>query len=77
MNYDALTEAASAHRPVAARTCFIRGGRSNFMTDTDIPWICQLFPNAEIVTFADAGHWVQIDAAERFYQTVTELLQGD
>ena len=47
------------------------------MTDTDIPWICQLFPNAEIVTFADAGHWVQIDAAERFYQTVTEFLQGD
>jgi pimeloyl-ACP methyl ester carboxylesterase len=77
VNYDALTEAVSAHRPVATRTCFIRGGRSNFIADTDIPWIRQLFPNAEIVTFADAGHWVHIDAAERFYQTVTEFLQGD
>lgn len=77
MNYDALTEALSAHRPVAARTCFIRGERSNFITDTDITWICQLFPNAEIVTFADAGQWVQIDAAERFYQSVMGFLQGD
>ena len=76
-NYDALTEAVSAECAVASQTRFIRGGRSIFIADTDIPWIGQLFPNVETVTFADAGHWVHIDAAERFYQTVTEFLQGD
>lgn len=76
-NYDALTEAVNADRAVATRTCFIRAGRTNFIGDADIPRIRQLFPNAEIVTVTDAGHWVHIDAADRFYQTVTGFLSGD
>lgn len=76
-NYDALIEAPSAERAVPSRACFMRGGRSNFVADADIPRIRQLFPNAEIVTFADAGHWLHVDAPDRFYQTVIEFLTGD
>jgi esterase len=55
-NYDALTEAVSATSAVATRTCFIRAGRSNFIADDDIPEIRERFPNALVVTIADAGH---------------------
>jgi pimeloyl-ACP methyl ester carboxylesterase len=75
-NYEALSEAVSADRAVANPTCFIRAGRSNFIADADIPEIRQMFPNAEIFTIADAGHWLHIDAADQFYQTVTGFLLG-
>jgi len=72
-NYDALTEAVSADRSVKNPTCFIRAGRSNFIADADMPQIRQMFADAEFVTI-DAGHWLHIDAADQFYQTVTEFL---
>ena len=75
-NYDALSEAVSVDRAVANPTCFIRAGRSNFIADADIPQIRQMFPNAEIITVADAGHWVHIDAADQFYLAVTGFLLG-
>jgi len=76
-NYDALTEALCANRSFATRACFIRGGRSHFITDNGIPRIRALFPKAGIVTFVDAGHWIHIDAADRFYQAVTGFLLRD
>ena len=76
-NYDALTEAVSADRAVVNPTCFMRAGKSNFIADTDIPQIRQMFANAEVVTIADAGHWLHIDAADQFYQTAIGLLVAD
>jgi pimeloyl-ACP methyl ester carboxylesterase len=73
-NYDALTEAVSADRAVANPTCFIRAGRSVFIADGDIPQIRQMFANVEIVTIADAGHWLHIEAADQFYQMVIGFL---
>lgn len=73
-NYDALSEAVSADSNVATRTCFIRAGRSNFIADDDIPEIRERFPNALVVTIADAGHWVHIDAADEFFRIVSGFL---
>lgn len=73
-NYDALSEAVSADSNVATRTCFIRAGRSDFIADNDIPEIRERFPNALVVTIADAGHWVHIDAADEFFRIVSGFL---
>ena len=73
-NYDALTEAVSANGNVSTRTCFIRAGRSDFIADNDIAEIRERFPNALIVTIADAGHWVHIDAADEFFRIVSGFL---
>ena len=75
-NYDALTEAVSADSAVATRTCFIRAGRSNFIADDDLPAIRERFPNAVVVTIADAGHWVHIDAADEFFRIVSGFLRA-
>lgn len=76
-NYDALTQAVVVPGPIATPTCFIRAGRSSFIGDGDIPAIRELWPNAEIVTIADAGHWVHTDAAEAFYRVATRFFLAE
>ena len=55
-------------------TLFIRGGRSNYIEDDDVPLIRQMFPQAEIATLPEAGHWVHVEAPEEFFQTVLNFL---
>jgi pimeloyl-ACP methyl ester carboxylesterase len=73
-NYDELTQAVVIERPFTKSACFIRAGRSNFVTDQDSALIRKAFPQAKIETIARAGHWVHIDADDEFYQTVTGFL---
>jgi len=73
-NYNALIQAVVVERPFSKPACFIRAGRSNFVADEDAVLIRKAFPQAKIETIAHAGHWVHIDAADEFYQTVTGFL---
>lgn len=45
------------HKP----TLFIRGERSAYIPDAALPLIRSLFPQAEVITIPDAGHWVHAD----------------
>jgi esterase len=47
--------------PFDKPTLFIRGSRSNYITDEDFPLIKSLFPQAEIATIEGAGHWVHAE----------------
>ena len=76
-NYDELTKAIVVDGAIVNPTCFIRAGRSSFIAEGDIPLIRQMFLSAQIVTIADAGHWVHIDAADEFYRAVTGFLLAD
>lgn len=51
-------------------TLFIRGGRSRYVTDEDMPRIKSLFPKAELETI-DTGHWVQAEKPQEFVDTLT------
>jgi esterase len=73
-NYGALIQAVVVELPFTKPACFIRAGRSNFVADQDSALIRKAFPQAKIETIARAGHWVHIDAADEFYQTVTGFL---
>ena len=48
-------------RPFAGPTLFVRGGRSRYVSEADLPEIERLFPAAEVVTVPDAGHWVHAE----------------
>ena len=76
-NYDDLTMAISPQRKFDHPVCFIRGGRSNYIEESDVPIIREAFSQAEIKTIANAGHWVHVDASEEFLKVVTEFLTGD
>ena len=73
-NYDKLALGLAPERSFNKPTLFIRGGRSNYIEDDDVPLIRQMFPQAEIATLAEADHWVHVEAPEEFFQTVLNFL---
>ncbi|MDN5848141.1 MAG: alpha/beta fold hydrolase [Nitrococcus sp.] len=53
-------------------TLFVHGGHSDYVTEQHHGIMRELFPEAEIASIAEAGHWLHVEAAQRF----TELLAG-
>jgi pimeloyl-ACP methyl ester carboxylesterase len=73
-NYNRINEELPRDRQFSKPTLFIRGAHSNYIQVDDVPLIGQLFPNAELVTIENAGHWVQADAPEELTAHVLEFL---
>ncbi|MGH7828156.1 MAG: alpha/beta fold hydrolase [Candidatus Binatia bacterium] len=76
-NYDDLAKEIAPRGYFIKPTLFIRGGRSNYITESDIPLIQRIFPAAHVETIGKAGHWVHADAPEEFLQVVTTFLAGN
>lgn len=53
---------------------FIRGGKSDYVPDADIPLIEKYFPEARVETVADAGHWVHAEQPDELFGLVTDFL---
>lgn len=54
-------------------TLFIRGERSKYVRDEDIPRIKEIFPQATVETLA-TGHWVQAEKPKEFVEIVLKWL---
>ncbi len=55
---------------------FIKGGRSEeHITGEHWPLITHYFPQAELKTIADAGHWVHAEQPELLFKEVLEFLR--
>jgi len=54
---------------------FIKGERSNYITQEQILLIKEYFPKALIESISDAGHWVHADKPETFVKMVEEFLR--
>ena len=74
LNYDELTKAIVIDKPFTRPTCFLRGGRSNFIEESDAATIRKIFPRAEFKTVPHASHWIHIEAADEFHSIVTDFL---
>ncbi len=73
-NYDRLVEWSDSGRTFPGPTCFVRGEGSDYIQPEDEAVIRSLFPQAEIVTVADVGHWVHAEAPQEFYRIVRDFL---
>jgi pimeloyl-ACP methyl ester carboxylesterase len=73
-NYDKLAQGIAPGRTFDKPTLFIRGGKSNYIQDDDVPLIRQIFLQSDIATLPEAGHWAHIDSPEDFSQTVLNFL---
>ena len=63
--------------PFLGQALFIRGGRSRYVsTDDKLTGIPALFPNSEVVTVPDAGHWVHAEAPEAVAGLVRSFVTG-
>ncbi len=76
-NYPQLCDALPPRASFPGPTLFLRGGRSHYILESDTPRIRELFPRAEILTIADAGHWVHADAPEEFVRLIQAFLESD
>ncbi len=61
-NMDYVFEGVESSDTYEGPTLFIRGGRSDYIVDADIPLIRKLFPAAQIQTIEKASHWVHAEA---------------
>lgn len=57
------------------KTLFIRGGQSNYILPEDYEMIHQKFPNSNIETLEESGHWVHAEAPEDFYNLVINFFK--
>ncbi|MDG1781770.1 MAG: alpha/beta fold hydrolase [Flavobacteriales bacterium] len=57
-----------------ADTLFIRGGKSDYIQDEDIPFLNHYFPNNQLETIPDAGHWLHAEAPETFFNVTRTYL---
>ena len=53
---------------------FVRGDRSDYIKDADTALIMTLFPQAEITTIPNAGHWVHADKPNELTAVISEFL---
>ena len=62
---------ATIGEPFLKPALFIRGGKSNYITPDDkLHGIPALFPNSEVATVVDAGHWVHAEKPEEVFGLV-------
>lgn len=55
---------------------FLRGGNSNYIQAEDINLITLIFPNAELVTVPNAGHWVHAEQPELLIKNVLYFVEA-
>lgn len=67
--------AAVDGEPFNKPALFIRGSRSGYIKDADFSFIHALFPQADIKTVENAGHWVHADQPETLLQMLRAFLQ--
>ncbi|MFD0976632.1 alpha/beta fold hydrolase [Salinimicrobium gaetbulicola] len=67
---EALPEDAFFSKP----TLFLRGGNSNYITSEDIPLIKSHFPEAEVETIPNVGHWLHAENKDAFFTAVMRFL---
>jgi esterase len=60
--------------PFEKPALFIRGSRSNYIKDTELPRIQSLFTGSELNTIEGAGHWVHADKPAELLEAVRRFL---
>lgn len=55
-------------------TLFIRGGKSNYIVDSDVEWLNHYFPHNRLVTIPEAGHWLHAESPDAFFDATLAFL---
>ncbi len=72
---DILAGPPEGAAPYLGDTLFVRGGRSDYITDDDLGLLKQHFPNHRLETVAEAGHWVHAVAPEQLLKHLKRFLE--
>ena len=61
-------------KPIKIPSLFIRGERSDYITDDDFTFIKNHFRGAKLVTINNSGHWVHAENPDEFLLSVLKFL---
>ncbi len=65
----------TAAQPFLRPALFVRGGKSDYITTDDkLHGIPALFPNSQVVTVPDAGHWLHAEKPEEVFELVRNFV---
>jgi esterase len=56
-------------------TLFIRGEKSDYITEKDLPDIEKHFPNYKLITIKDSGHWIHAEKPNEFFEEVMKFIK--
>ncbi|WP_066835155.1 alpha/beta fold hydrolase [Rufibacter ruber] len=75
-NLDSILGNIESDTPFTKPTLFLRGGNSRYIKpEQDTEQIKRLFPNAEIQTIENAGHWLHAEQPQEFFKLSMAFLQ--
>jgi len=74
---DLLFDGIISENQYTGPTLFIRGGKSDYVPDADIPLIKSMFPETVIKTISGASHWVHADAPEELCYLLSGFLERE
>ncbi len=73
-NNPEIGEALPSFTVFEKNTLFLKGEKSDYITENEKPIIEAHFPNSKIVQIANAGHWLHAESPKGFYNKVCEFL---
>jgi len=73
-NNNEVGEALPSFTIFEGNTLFLKGGNSGYISANEEPIINAHFPNSEIVTIKNTGHWLHAEQPEMFYKAVSSFL---
>jgi len=74
--YDEVVKGIINNEPINVETLIVRGGNSGYVKDKDMDEIKTIFPMANLVTIANAGHWLHADQPIEFSSCVTNFFNN-
>lgn len=73
-DYPSIVAAPDGEGAYEGPALVLRGERSDYVGDADLPAVEAVLPKARIETLADAGHWLHAEQPEAFQTAVARFL---
>ncbi len=74
-HYQEILAGITFDEVVETPTLFIRGGKSGYIVDEDIVELSSHFTDMQLVTVADAGHWVHAEQPNELLLAIRSFLE--
>ncbi|MDX5321295.1 MAG: alpha/beta fold hydrolase, partial [Bacteroidota bacterium] len=76
-HYSEIIAGIEGNRTFEKEALFLRGGKSRYVKEEHHGEITQLFPNHQLHTIEDAGHWVHAEKPTELIEAVTKFLLSE
>ncbi len=76
-NYQHILDNILLDEPFSGPSLFIRGEKSGYIKQEDDSLIKSVFPEAQIVTIPNAGHWVHAEAPKALLSAFENFMTGE